>query len=504
MLFKIDTNSIRDETNKKERFAVQSIKNFIDNKNQENKIIALYGLRRTGNTTIATQIIQAYKNIYKTAFYMIANKEDKMDDIYSKLKEEKENGTELIYIEEITKAKDFIENSNALADIFAKNGMKIIICGYELLNLYLAKNTSLKNKIFLIKTTYISYAEHNKIFQTNDIYDYIKYGGVISKSAIYDYEKYIIVAIVNNILKYKNCNNIIKNMYAEKLKMFMIKMLEAYSGIIDKEKIIKELKNNNLNPQLHFLHETKYKNFTKSIRKNLSKSLMKIIDIKTKSAYNIIIILEKYLRKMDVLSTITKISFDYNNNLKKEKIKRKNEFYITQPALKYNLLKENLNFLDKNSFFLENTYSIGQKIKEKLCEKIKNNILKQIIVFEVNKTINFQEHKAKYEVFSLNFTINKAEIYKYDLIVYDKEKNTHWAFKVITKESQNKYLQNKKIKNTMNKYFGKTNKIIILHNNKSFVDKEIYFNISDFLIAINKYKNIEIAINKIIENLNTK
>lgn len=226
----------------------------------------LYGLRRTGKTTIMNQIIDEYKNSLKCAFYEIENK-DKMDNIYDMLICERDKGTKLICLDEITNAKDFIENSAILADIFAKEGMKIIITGTESLGFYFAEDKSLFDRIFTIKTTYIPYAEHSEVLGTDDIDDYIKYGGLmregLNESAIYDYisaKKYLDSSVSDNIISsiHKDWhNNNLKDMEAKELKAIIAKMIEIYSGVFNKTQMQNQLEKVSVNAPLDLLYESK-------------------------------------------------------------------------------------------------------------------------------------------------------------------------------------------------------------------------------------------------------
>ena len=90
------------ESNKNKRHAVDSIKDFFNaNKEKNGKIVVLYGLRRTGKTTIMNQIIDEYKNTLKCAFYEIETN-DSMDNIYDMLVDERSKGTKLICMPKIS------------------------------------------------------------------------------------------------------------------------------------------------------------------------------------------------------------------------------------------------------------------------------------------------------------------------------------------------------------------------------------------------------------------
>lgn len=81
----------------KPRFCVADIKEFLDNhKEKLGEIVVLYGLRRTGKTTIMQQIINEYKDKseYQNKYlFLEIQSKDTMDDIYDRLEIERDKGT---------------------------------------------------------------------------------------------------------------------------------------------------------------------------------------------------------------------------------------------------------------------------------------------------------------------------------------------------------------------------------------------------------------------------
>lgn len=178
--------------NKKQRYCVDEIKRFIESDDElEGKILVLYGLRRTGKTTMMEQVISDYYSKKKCAFYEVTDK-DNIDDIRDTIIFEQEKGTSIICFDEITKAKDFITSSSILPNIFAKEGMKIIVAGTDSLGFSFAEETELFDRTERIRTTHISFAEHCEVLGVRDIDDYIMYGGLMRKGEtdkkVYDYK----------------------------------------------------------------------------------------------------------------------------------------------------------------------------------------------------------------------------------------------------------------------------------------------------------------------------
>ena len=170
-----------DVKDKKERYAVEKVRSFIDgNEALNGNILILYGLRRTGKTTIMEQAISTYKDKELCEFYEVQEK-DTMQDIYDTIIDSEKRGINVICLDEITKAEDFIRDSALLADVFAKDGMRIIVTGRDSLSFNFATDRELYDRTIRIRTTHIPFAEHCEIFNTNDVDDYICFGGLMSK-----------------------------------------------------------------------------------------------------------------------------------------------------------------------------------------------------------------------------------------------------------------------------------------------------------------------------------
>ena len=111
---KINTNG------KKARDAVADVEKFVINPDVSNgRVLVLYGLRRTGKTTIMEQVLENHRDNRRCAFYEVEDN-DTLDDVKKVIIDEKYKGVTLICFDEITKANDFITNSAALPDVFAK------------------------------------------------------------------------------------------------------------------------------------------------------------------------------------------------------------------------------------------------------------------------------------------------------------------------------------------------------------------------------------------------
>lgn len=91
------------------------------------RVFILYGLCRTGKTTLMHQLIaEMDKETRRKCAYIQASRKITLDDVYRDLRYLEKEGYRYIFIDEVTLLEDFIEDAAVLSDIFASSGMKII------------------------------------------------------------------------------------------------------------------------------------------------------------------------------------------------------------------------------------------------------------------------------------------------------------------------------------------------------------------------------------------
>ena len=117
------------------------------------KVFILYGLRRTGKTTL------------------IRNED---------LRWLRDHDYQYVFIDEITLAEDFIEGSALLSDIYAASGVKIVLSGADSLGFLFSESEELYDRCILLHTTWIPYREFERVLSIKGIDEYIRYGGTMS------------------------------------------------------------------------------------------------------------------------------------------------------------------------------------------------------------------------------------------------------------------------------------------------------------------------------------
>ena len=145
------------------------------------KVLILYGLRRTGKTTMMRQAISEMPDecLAKTAFIQVVPGVT-LADINTDLKILASQGFQYIFIDEATLLADFIEGAALFSDIFASCGMRIILSGTDSLGFLFSEDSQLYDRCVMLHTTFIPYREFERLLGIHGIDEYIRYGGTLS------------------------------------------------------------------------------------------------------------------------------------------------------------------------------------------------------------------------------------------------------------------------------------------------------------------------------------
>ena len=163
-------------TNYKKRDCYKLLEKYIYG-NYIGKICILYGLRRTGKTTLLFQMLGELLN-EKVAYIKIKTT-DTMSNLTKDLNTLFKNGYKYIFIDEITLLDDFINTSAVLSDIFSSMGMKIVVSGTDSLGFQMANRDELYDRNIMIHTSFIPFREYENLLGIRDIDKYIEYGGTL-------------------------------------------------------------------------------------------------------------------------------------------------------------------------------------------------------------------------------------------------------------------------------------------------------------------------------------
>lgn len=513
--------------NKRDAFA--TIKSFVEgNECYKGRILAIYGLRRTGKTTLMEQVLCEANIDMEASIFLEMQEKDTMADLEKRIIEEQARGKSVIVIDEITKASDFINNSAVLSDCFAKEGLKIIVAGTDSLSIIFAEEGELYDRTLKVNTTYISFAEHCRVLQTNDMDDYIEYGGLMKKSGdekiITDYEsmlKYLDSAVSSNIANsLKNNSRLderdvsLKKLSRSELRSIVEKVTELYSGKINRAICEEQLKSVMLNSANHKLVDIADKEIVNTLvmkKKEIAEEFAQIINADEKINVSVtpqmIEELERWLKTLNLLSVVEERTFEKTMG-SWDVTPPVFTYYIVQPAIKYNHLRKAMEYVQESDKYCALNEHQKEEYMKFLDEKVKGDMTEQIVVFDVMNSLP----QNRYKVCKPKFKINNNTVGEYDMLIYDKHEDKYWGFEIKHTSNpfndcdengryigQDKALINPEIKEIVDEHYGNRENVCVLYNGTPFTAPTgtEYYNISDFLIAVDKYRDMDMAMREL-------
>lgn len=149
------------------------------------RVLVVCGLRRTGKTTMLRQAILALSAEERAkAAYAKMTDRDGMEALRADLTALHDAGFRYVFLDEVTLMDDFIDTASVLSDLFAGMGMKIVLSGTDSLGFWFAGHEELYDRAFTLRTTFIPFREHARLLGTDDVDDYIGFGGTLRTGSL--------------------------------------------------------------------------------------------------------------------------------------------------------------------------------------------------------------------------------------------------------------------------------------------------------------------------------
>ena len=505
---------------------------FLDSSHgKSGKVLSLYGLRRTGKTVLMKQLALKYGVPYIYEVLPSA----KMDEIGKFLEQEK-GKARIVFIDEITNAEDFIENSALLPDYYASDGTDIVITGTDSFGLYLAEDQELLNRTCHINMTYISFAEHCEVLGASNLDEYIEHGGlmrrgIVDNAAITDYEtarRYLDSAVSNNISS-SISKKIMSPRYStieeyNKRDIFLAieKVVEIYNGVFS-DKIVNRVSFSPIigmpityqisNKKNESEKRTRYKKVDiNRLREEYASIINLSCSLSHPATAQFVAEIEDALTKIGLLSRVESYYFNKVEGYWEESY-REIEKYVIQPAIKFNQLQEANRLLLESDALATIPPLERAELKEHLTNDIYGKITENIVLYDTRKCLNNDEYIVCKPFFEGD---TKGE---YDMLVCNCYKKHHYAFEVKHSSKavvgynpkgdyigQDKHLLNEDFNGEARRNFGECKGNFVLYNGTGLVSPRgtYYINIKDFLCSIDETHNLEETVSRITTNLPQK
>ena len=478
----------------KKRACYTAIYDYVFGEKQD-KVFILYGLRRTGKTTLIRQIIlnMQPEERQKAAFIQIKSS-DTLSDINADLKTLEAQGFKYVFVDEVTLMEDFIEGAALFSDIYAGSGMKLVLSGTDSLGFIFTKHEQLYDRCIMLHTTFIPYREFENVLGISGIDNYIRYGGTMSISGVnynestfttkQSTDEYIDSAIARNIqhsLKYYQDGGHFRHLYdlyeKGELTSAINRVVEDINHRFTKEVLTRTFTSHDLSLSArNLLHDQEnpvdlYQTIDKENVTALLKSMLEILDkeeqeveIDEVHAFQI----KEYLTLLDLLMEVDLLHLPNVNQ-------RDSITVVTQPGLRYAQANALVNSMLLDEKFSALSAVERNRILERIMSEIQGRMMEDIVLLET-KLANPDK-----EVFQLQFAVGE-----FDMVVADPKTLTCEIFEIkysrkVVPAQYRHLLDVEKCAQTEHRFGAITSRTVIYRGKTRESDNVKYINVEEYL-----------------------
>lgn len=469
----------------------------------DGKICILYGLRRTGKTTLLFQMLSELP-IEKTAYIKVQTTDD-MSRLTKDLKVLFELGYRYVFIDEITLLNDFIDTAAVLSDVFSMLGMKIVVSGTDSLGFAMANRDELYDRSVTIHTSFIPFREYARLLNICSVDSYIEYGGTLKMEnmsfddpdaafdevAFRDDEstrKYIDTAISRNIqhtLKndhYGEYFNQLRELYEKgELTNVINRIVQHMNHRFVLRVVEDEFKSHDFGSAkellLHDLPAERATVLYDVNEKQILERLKAIIEVKEKSETTVPITQEhidkvkKYLLMLDLI---------VNCPERYESGKQAEHIVFSQSGMRYAIAKALVYSLMQDAYFASIPEADKAYITGKILDDVKGRMLEDIVLLEVCKAA-----PSTMEAFKFKFDAGG----EFDMVIYDKTSQNCRIYEIKhsakVNEKQTIHLRDaEKCQIVENRFGPISGKFVLYRGKDTFAEGVQYLNVENFLCGL--------------------
>ena len=465
----------------------------------QDKVFILYGLRRTGKSTMIRQIFAEMSDaeLAKAAFIQITAR-DTLTNVNRDLKELEAQGFRNVFLDEVTLMEDFIEGAALFSDIFAACGMKIVLSGSDSLGFLFTKGEQLYDRCILLHTTFIPYRESEYVLGIRSIDEYIRYGGTMSLGGIHYNEtstfaskesadEYVDTAIARNIQHSLCCDQYeghfhhLRDLYDKnELTSAINRVVEDINHRFTLEVLTQSWKSSDIgdsDSKLRWIQENSTGILDRVDLAAVTDSLRKLWEIRNKPEQAVeldavhVAEIKDCLDKLDLMREIDVLHLP-------DVSRKSSRTVIAQPGLRYAQADALIRSLLLDETF--STLSLAERtvVQKRILTEIKGRMLEDIVLLET-KLAN-----PKKQVFVLQFPVGE-----FDMVMFDPEAGSCCIFEIKhSKEAapqQYRHLTDaEKCAQTEHRYGTITGKFVLYRGKSQVVDGIQYQNVEDYLRSL--------------------
>ena len=398
------------------------------------RVYILYGLRRTGKTTLMRQVISDMNNEMreKTVFIQMQGTRT-LADVNHDLKLLEQRGFQYVFLDEVTLLDDFIEGVALFSDVFAASGMKIVLSGTDSLGFVFAQDEELYDRCITSHTTFIPYREFARVLGINGIDNYILYGGTMSISgqhyntteSIFSSEKstdeYVDSAIARNIqhsLKnYQNDGHFrsLRELYEKnELTNVINRVVEDINHRFTLEVLTCEFESSDLRISARNLRKDR-KHPTNILdqvdTKTINQKLKELLELRNRPEQSVDL-QEAHRREikeyLDLLDLTVEIEIRWMTDYNRRELRT----VFSQPGIRYAQADALIRSLMQDETFRSLSLNERKRVTTRIQDEIKGRMMEDIVLLETKLS------KRKCEVFKLQFAVGE-----FDMVVFYPEES---------------------------------------------------------------------------------
>ena len=410
--------------------------------NVRTRVCVIYGLRRTGKTTMLLQAIaDMTQEDFAKAAYIKLRTVDEMERLTRDLDRLYRAGYRYIFLDEVTLMDDFIDSAALLSDIYVPMGMRIVLSGTDSLGFWFARDNELYDRERTFHTTFIPYREYSRLLGISSIDEYIRYGGTL-KAGETDFDdeelleegvafrddestrRYIDTAICKNIqhsllsFAFGKYFGHLQSLYeAGELTGAINRIIEDMNHRFVLEVLTRPFVSHDLGITARNLKRERDPGKRTDIldvidKETVIKNLMKILDIRNKEEQKIGITsshaaqIKKYLEALDLIVSCP-MEYGIAGMEAEERI------LFTQPGMRYCQAQALVHSLMKDETFRMLDNETITYVTERLLREVRGRMLEDMILLETLKALG-----KDYKVFKLMFASGE-----FDMVIAKRKNN---------------------------------------------------------------------------------
>lgn len=480
----------------KKRECFATLHDYIYGENND-RVLILYGLRRTGKTTLVRQLMgeMPAEMLAKTAFVQLSSRHS-LVDVNHDLKLLESLGYRYVFIDEVTMLSDFIEGAALFSDVFAAGGMKVVLSGTDSLGFVFSEDEQLYDRCILLHTTFIPYREFENVLGVAGIDKFIEFGGTMSMGGTnYNMDKftfatkesaddYVDSAIARNIQHSLKCYQheghfrSLQELYdAGELTNAINRIVEDVNHRFTIEVLTREFKSGDLSRSAQNLRRDRFKPTDVLDRVDIgavTKRLKHLLQIRDKAEFSVGIgeahraEIKEYLDLLDLTCDIDVVNMSNLNAHVSRTV-------LSQPGLRYAQASALIQSLLLDETFKNVPIAERMTIEKRILDEIRGRMMEEIVLLETKMA------RPDKRVFQLQFAVGE-----FDMVVFDPKNACCEIYEIkhsdqVAKEQCRHLLDAKKCADTEFRYGKILSKNIIYRGSAGVLDNINYLNVEEYL-----------------------